>query len=86
VSYNTGVERTFPMHSPKIDKVELVRRGDVRRAKLYYLRDLRGKAARISEKDMRGKVAAAAVAEAVAAVAAAETAAPEGAPEAEPKG
>ncbi|MBI5136171.1 MAG: 50S ribosomal protein L19 [Nitrospirae bacterium] len=86
VSYNIGVERTFPMHSPKIDKVELVRRGHVRRAKLYYLRDLRGKAARISEKDMRGKVAAAAVAEAVAAVAAAETVAPESAPEAEPQG
>jgi len=50
VSYGVGVERTFPVHSPNLDKIELVTRGDVRRAKLYYLRDLRGKAAKIKEK------------------------------------
>jgi len=49
VSYGVGVERTFPVHSPKIAKLEVVRRGKVRRAKLYYLRNLRGKAARIKE-------------------------------------
>jgi large subunit ribosomal protein L19 len=50
ISFGVGVERTFPLHSPTIDKIEIERRGDVRRAKLYYLRDLRGKAARIREK------------------------------------
>ena len=50
VSYGTGVERTFPLHSPIIDHIEVERRGDVRRAKLYYLRNLRGKAAKIKEK------------------------------------
>ncbi|MFI7445725.1 50S ribosomal protein L19 [Nonomuraea indica] len=50
VSYSVGVERTFPVHSPVIEKIVLVSRGDVRRAKLYYMRDLRGKAARIREK------------------------------------
>jgi large subunit ribosomal protein L19 len=50
VSFGVGVERTFPVHSPIIDKVEIDRRGDVRRAKLYYLRGLRGKAAKIKEK------------------------------------
>lgn len=50
VSFQVGVERTFPVHSPVIDKIELVSRGDVRRAKLYYLRSLRGKAAKIREK------------------------------------
>jgi large subunit ribosomal protein L19 len=50
VSFGVGVERTFPMHSPIIDHVDVDRRGDVRRAKLYYLRDLRGKAAKIKEK------------------------------------
>jgi len=49
ISNGVGVERTFPLHSPKIDKLEVVRRGKVRRAKLYYLRELRGKAARIKE-------------------------------------
>ncbi|WP_028245055.1 50S ribosomal protein L19 [Pseudoclavibacter soli] len=50
ISFQVGVERTFPVHSPVIDKIELVSRGDVRRAKLYYLRKLRGKAAKIREK------------------------------------
>ncbi|MDZ7577238.1 MAG: 50S ribosomal protein L19 [Candidatus Nanopelagicales bacterium] len=50
ISFGTGVERTFPLHSPIIDKIERVVRGDVRRAKLYYLRALRGKAAKIREK------------------------------------
>lgn len=50
VSFGVGVERTFPVHSPVIDKIEVVTRGAVRRAKLYYLRDLRGKAAKIKEK------------------------------------
>ena len=50
ISYGVGTERTFPIHSPRIDKVEVVRRGIVRRAKLYYLRNLTGKAARIREK------------------------------------
>ncbi|ACX66449.1 50S ribosomal protein L19 [Paenibacillus sp. FSL W8-0187] len=49
ISYGVGVERTFPINSPKIDKIEVARRGKVRRAKLYYLRELRGKAARIKE-------------------------------------
>ncbi len=50
VSFGVGVERTFPLHTPVIDKIEVVTRGDVRRGKLYYLRDLRGKAAKIKEK------------------------------------
>ena len=50
VSYGVGVERTFPVHTPVIEKIELIKKGDVRRAKLYYLRDLRGKAAKIREK------------------------------------
>lgn len=50
VSFGVGVERTFPLHTPIIDKLELVTRGDVRRAKLYYLRELRGKKAKIREK------------------------------------
>lgn len=49
VSFGTGVERTFPLHSPIVEQIELVSRGDVRRAKLYYLRDLRGKKAKIKE-------------------------------------
>ncbi len=50
VSFGVGVERTFPVHSPILDQIEVVTRGDVRRAKLYYLRSLRGKAAKIKEK------------------------------------
>ena len=50
VSYGVGVERTFPLHSPRIEKIEVARRGIVRRAKLYYLRNLTGKAARIRER------------------------------------
>ena len=50
LSFGTGVERRFPVHSPIIDKIEIVTRGDVRRAKVYYLRDRRGKAAKIREK------------------------------------
>ena len=50
VSYGVGVERTFPVHTPVIEKIELLKKGDVRGAKLYYLRDLRGKAAKIKEK------------------------------------
>ncbi|MDO5080371.1 50S ribosomal protein L19 [Buchananella hordeovulneris] len=50
VSFGVGVERTFPVHTPSIDHIEVVTRGDVRRAKLYYLRSLRGKAAKIKEK------------------------------------
>ncbi|EJY55670.1 ribosomal protein L19 [Alicyclobacillus hesperidum URH17-3-68] len=49
ISYGVGVERTFPLHSPKIEKIEVVRQGKVRRAKLHYLRGLSGKAARIKE-------------------------------------
>ena len=50
ISYNVGVERVFPLHSPMVSKIEVVRKGKVRRAKLYYLRDLTGKAAKIREK------------------------------------
>ena len=50
ISYNVGVERTFPVHSPRIEKIEVMRKGIVRRAKLYYLRNLTGKAARIKER------------------------------------
>jgi len=50
ISFGVGVERTFPLHSPIIERIEVVTRGDVRRAKLYYLRSLRGKAAKIREK------------------------------------
>ncbi|MCU0301289.1 MAG: 50S ribosomal protein L19 [Candidatus Nanopelagicales bacterium] len=54
ISFGTGVERTFPLHTPIIDKIEVVTRGDVRRAKLYYLRELRGKKAKIREKRENG--------------------------------
>jgi large subunit ribosomal protein L19 len=58
VSFGVGVERTFPVHTPIVEKIEVVTRGDVRRAKLYYLRELRGKAAKIKEKrDTRDTVA-----------------------------
>ena len=50
VSYGIGVERTFPLHSPRVDRIEVIRRGKVRRAKLYYLRGLSGKAAKIKER------------------------------------
>jgi large subunit ribosomal protein L19 len=60
VSFGVGVERIFPLHATVIDHIDVVRRGKVRRAKLYYLRDLRGKAARIKEKDTRNKSAQAA--------------------------
>jgi large subunit ribosomal protein L19 len=50
ISFGVGVERTFPVHTPVVDRIEVVTRGDVRRAKLYYLRSLRGKAAKIKEK------------------------------------
>ena len=50
LSYGVGVERTFPVHTPVIEKYEVLRRGDVRRAKIYYLRDLRGKASKIKER------------------------------------
>ena len=53
VSYGIGVERTFPMHSPRVDSIKVIRRGHVRRAKLYYLRGLQGKAAKIKEADRR---------------------------------
>ncbi len=57
VSFGVGVERIFPLHATVIDHIDVIRRGKVRRAKLYYLRDLRGKAARIKEKDTRNKTA-----------------------------
>ena len=60
VSFGVGVERIFPLHATVIDHIDVVRRDKVRRAKLYYLRDLRGKAARIKEKDTRNKTAQAA--------------------------
>ena len=53
ISFSIGVERTFPVHSPKIEKIEVTRKGDVRRAKLYYLRNQVGKAAKIKEKALR---------------------------------
>lgn len=55
VSFGVGVERTFPIHSPRIDRIEVVRKGKVRRAKIYYLRDLTGKAARVKE-DVKKKI------------------------------
>jgi large subunit ribosomal protein L19 len=59
VSFGVGVERIFPIHATVIDHIDVIRRGKVRRAKLYYLRELRGKAARIKERDTRNKDAAA---------------------------
>lgn len=57
ISFGVGVERIFPLHATIIDHIDVIRRGRVRRAKLYYLRDLRGKAARIKERDTRNKKA-----------------------------
>jgi large subunit ribosomal protein L19 len=51
VSYGVGVERMFPLHSPRIDRIEVLGRGDVRRSRLYYLRGLKGKAARVQQED-----------------------------------
>jgi large subunit ribosomal protein L19 len=67
ISYGEGVERVFPVYSPSVESVEVVRRGKVRRAKLYYLRGRRGKSARITEKQDRNRGAEAAVAAPVAA-------------------
>lgn len=67
ISFGVGVERTFPVHSPSIAKLEIVQRGRVRRAKLYYLRELRGKKARIRERRVPGEDLAAVNAAAVAA-------------------
>jgi large subunit ribosomal protein L19 len=72
ISFGVGVERTFPMHSPSIAKLELLQRGRVRRAKLYYLRDLRGKKARIRERRIDDAKLAAIEEEAAARAAAAE--------------
>jgi large subunit ribosomal protein L19 len=84
ISFGVGVERTFPLHSPSIAKVELVQRGRVRRAKLYYLRDLRGKKARIKERRIDdAKLAAMQEAAAAAAAEAEEEAAEDEALEAE---
>ncbi len=59
ISHGVGVEKTFAMHSPRIDKIEVVSHGKVRRSRLYYLRDLRGKAARITERQRNNKQAGA---------------------------
>jgi large subunit ribosomal protein L19 len=76
ISFGVGVERVFPLHATVIDRIDVVRRGRVRRAKLYYLRKLRGKAARIRERDTRGERLAAAAAKASKAAAAETAAAP----------
>ena len=74
VSYGVGVERTFPLHSPVVEKIELVTKGDVRRAKLYYLRGLRGKAAKIRERRDNTTAASATPANKTAAAAPVDTA------------
>ncbi len=66
VSYGVGVERMFPVHSPRIDKIEVLGHGEVRRSRLYYLRDLQGKAARLTQEEGAGEAAAAAPAPAPA--------------------
>ena len=66
VSYGVGVERVFPLHSPSVENIEVVSSGKVRRARLFYLRERRGKAARLKERDTRGSAAAAAAAAAAA--------------------
>src|SRR5437879_5732357 len=66
ISYGEGVERVFPLYSPMLDSIKVVRRGKVRRAKLYYLRQLRGKKARIGEKQDHSEAAAASAADKVA--------------------
>ena len=69
ISYNVGVERTFLLHSPRIEKIELISRGQVRRSRLYYLRDIRGKASRIKSElvvPVTGEIAPAVAAQAVA--------------------
>ncbi len=75
VSYGVGVERMFPVHSPRIDRIEVMGRGEVRRARLYYLRDLVGKAARLTQQEGGEAAGAAANAAAAAAGAAAKAAA-----------
>ena len=67
ISYGEGVERVFPLYSPMIDSIKVVRRGKVRRAKLYYLRGRRGKSARISERSARGEAGGGAEGETAAA-------------------
>jgi large subunit ribosomal protein L19 len=83
ISYGEGVERVFPLHSPRIDSIEIVRKGRVRRAKLYFLRGRRGKSARIQEGTQRGRDEAEAGAESAAP---AQTAAPAAKPAAKKKG
>ena len=87
VTYGIGVERTFPLHAPNLEKFEVTRKGDVRRAKLYYLRDRVGKAARVKERARapRPKVAAEAVPAATSKPAARPAAAPVAAPAPEPE-
>jgi len=87
ISYGVGVERIFPDNSPNIDKIEVIQRGQVHQARLYYLRDLSGKAARIKEREGSNTQAEAKAAAAAAAAAAAEAPAEEAAPvvKAEPK-
>ena len=84
ISFGVGVERTFPLHSPSIARLEIVQRGRVRRAKLYYLRDLRGKRARIRERRIDDAKLAAMEEEAAARAAEADAETAEAEPEAEP--